>query len=82
MSAHGHDKIKIATFSHFAQSLVSRIACVMTMYRVLSELHGIPETMRLLTINEAYIITSDEEKTITVEGLTIKIVTAWKWLVE
>jgi uncharacterized protein len=46
------------------------------------ELRGIPETMRLFEIDEAYIITSDEEKIVKIDGIAVRIVPAWKWLTE
>ncbi len=46
------------------------------------EIRGLIETARWIKVKEAMLITFDEEKELTVEGIDIKIVPAWKWCIE
>jgi predicted AAA+ superfamily ATPase len=43
------------------------------------ELRGIPEAASFLGINQACIITMDEEKEITIDNCKVRLVPAWKW---
>ena len=45
------------------------------------EIRGIPETMLYLNIDRAFIITFDQEDIIKIDGVSIEIIPAWKWLV-
>ncbi len=44
------------------------------------ELNGLLEAMHAYKINDGLIITFDEEKKISIDGNTISVVPAWKWL--
>jgi predicted AAA+ superfamily ATPase len=44
------------------------------------ELRGIQETASFLDIRDIFVITFNEEETIDMEGLTINVLPAWKWL--
>jgi hypothetical protein len=46
------------------------------------ELRGIPETMRFLNLDMALIITRDHEETILADGIPVKVIPAWKWMLE
>ncbi len=45
------------------------------------EFQGLREAMSALSIDEGLILTYDEEKDITFEGLKIHVMPAWKWLI-
>jgi len=45
------------------------------------EFQGLREAMSALTIDEGLILTYDEEKDLTFEGLKIRVMPAWKWLI-
>lgn len=46
------------------------------------EIRGIEETARHFKIKKCYIITFNNSKTVNLGGVTIKIVPAWKWLLD
>lgn len=46
------------------------------------EFQGLREAMRALNLDEGLILTYDEEKDLTCEGLKIRVMPAWKWLLD
>jgi len=46
------------------------------------ELRGIPQACKELKIEKACIITFNEEDTIAMDGISVHIIPAWKWLLE
>jgi hypothetical protein len=46
------------------------------------ELRGIPETMRFLDLDAALVITRDHEETIIADGVSVRVIPAWKWMLE
>jgi uncharacterized protein len=46
------------------------------------ETRGIPESASFLGVDHATIITMDEERTVSVDGVEVRIVPAWKWLLD
>jgi hypothetical protein len=46
------------------------------------EVLGLAKAMKDLQIQEAFIITYDEQQTITIEAGTIQVIPAWQWLLE
>jgi predicted AAA+ superfamily ATPase len=46
------------------------------------ELRGIPEAASFLGANHATIITMDDERTISTDGVEIRVVPAWKWFLQ
>lgn len=46
------------------------------------ELRPIGETARMLGISEARIVTMDSEETLSVDGIGVQVVPAWKWFLQ
>lgn len=46
------------------------------------ELRGLSETARYLKVRSATVVTLDEAETLTIDGIAVNIVPAWKWLLE
>jgi predicted AAA+ superfamily ATPase len=46
------------------------------------EIKGLLEAMRSLDIREGLVLTYDQEEALTVEGVTVKVIPAWKWMLE
>ncbi|NIM17062.1 MAG: AAA family ATPase [Candidatus Aminicenantes bacterium] len=46
------------------------------------ELRGILETASFLNIRDIFVITFNEEETIDMNGFTVKVLPAWKWLIK
>jgi len=46
------------------------------------EIKALQEGMRYFKLNEAILITQDEEESLKIDGQTIKIKPLWKWLLE
>lgn len=46
------------------------------------EIAGLLEAMRMYHLREGFILTSEQEKQLKVEGYSIRVVPVWKWLLE
>jgi predicted AAA+ superfamily ATPase len=46
------------------------------------ELRGLPETARHLRADRVVVVTFDDEETLSLSGVRVEVIPAWKWLLE